>query len=64
MVFFKSFSLKEERNVKNLAFLVGNTIFPLNNKQIKKRFLVSLNLCVFCFIDCLITLPKPRLSLI
>ena len=64
MVFFKSFSLKEERNVKNLAFLVGNTIFPLNNKQIKKRFLVYLNLCVFCFIDCLITLPKPRLSLI
>jgi hypothetical protein len=36
-----SFSLKEERKVKNLAFLVGNTIFPLNNKQIKKRFLVS-----------------------
>ena len=39
--FFKSFSLKEERKVKNLAFLVGNTIFPLNNKQIKYMFLMS-----------------------
>ena len=39
--FFKSFSLKEERKVKNLAFLVGNTILPLNNKQIKYKFLMS-----------------------
>jgi len=32
--FFKSVSLKAERKVTNLAFLVGNTIFPLNNKHI------------------------------
>jgi hypothetical protein len=39
------FSLKEERKVKNLAFLVGNTMLPLNNKQgasSKKRFFPSL----------------------
>jgi len=32
---------EEERKVKNLAFLVGNTILPLNNKQIIKRFFIS-----------------------
>jgi hypothetical protein len=64
--FFISLSLKKERKVKNLAFLVGKIIFPLNNKQINHKFLKSctINLCVFCFTDCLITLPKPRLSLI
>jgi hypothetical protein len=39
--FFNSLSLRIERKVKNLAYLVGNTIFPLNNKQIKKRFVIS-----------------------
>jgi hypothetical protein len=39
--FFNNLSLKDERKVKNLAFLVGNTIFPLNIKQINIRFLIS-----------------------
>ena len=38
---FNSFSLKVQRKVKNLAFLLGNIIFPLNNKQIRKIFLKS-----------------------
>ena len=39
--FFNNFSLKVERKVKNLAFLLGNIIFPLNNKQIRNIFLIS-----------------------
>jgi len=37
----KSFSLKEERKVKNLAFLVGKTMFPLKIKQIRYKFFIS-----------------------
>jgi hypothetical protein len=64
--FLINLSLKKAKKVKNLAFLVGNTILPLNIKQIKYKFLISciINLCVFCLTDCLITLPNPRLSLI
>jgi len=48
---FKSFSLKEERKVKNLAFIVGNTILPLNNKQIQlKRYRIYLG-TVFYFLN-------------
>jgi hypothetical protein len=63
--FLINLSLKEAKKVKNLAFLVGNTMFPLNNQQIKYILLISciINLCVFCLTDCLITLPKPRLFL-
>jgi hypothetical protein len=63
--FLISLSFKEDKKVKNLAFLVGNTILPLNSIQIKYKFLISciINLCVFCLIDCLIILPNPRLSL-
>ena len=63
--FFNSFSLKEDKKVKNLAFLLGKTILPLNNKHIKYIFVMfcTTNLCVFCLTDCFITFPKPKLSL-
>ena len=61
-----NFSLKDDINVLNLAFLVGSTMLPLNNKQINNKLLVSctINLCVFCILDCWITLPNPIFFLI
>jgi hypothetical protein len=41
MLFFNNFSLIAERNIKNLAFIVGNTILPLNKLQIIIKFLIS-----------------------
>jgi hypothetical protein len=39
--FFNSFSLKKERKDINLAFLVGKTILPLNNKHIRYKLFKS-----------------------
>jgi hypothetical protein len=65
-LFLISFSLNEDRKIKNLALLVGNTIFPLNKRQKRIIFLISciLNICIFFLVECSITFPNPKFFLI
>ena len=57
-----SLRFKPERNNKNFVLPSGNTLFPLNNRQINSRFIKSCTTyrCVCWAIDWTITDPNPR----
>jgi hypothetical protein len=52
-LFLASFRFKFERNIRNLVLPTGNTLLPLNNKQINSKFFKSwtINRCVCCTLD-------------